>query len=77
MRIQSKGRWQRQMPKLTHEEIALLKHYRAGERTITGLERSQAHQRLLKLGYIEEQPLNLMDSRITITSDGRSALLDL
>jgi hypothetical protein len=33
-------------------------------------------KRLLRLSYIEEQLLNLMDSRIAITTDGRSALLD-
>jgi hypothetical protein len=64
------------MAHLTNEEAALLKHYRAGERVIVGLERNQAHQRLLKLGYIAEHPLNLMDLRVGITTDGRSALLD-
>ena len=64
------------MAHLTSEEAALLKHYRAGERVIIGPERDQAHERLLKLGYIEEYPLNLMDLRVGITTDGRSALLD-
>jgi hypothetical protein len=61
---------------LTNQEAALLKYYRVGERAIIGPERNQAHERLLKLGYIEEQPLNLMESRVGITTDGRSALLD-
>jgi hypothetical protein len=65
------------MPNLTDEEIALLKHYRKGEQVATEPQRSQVQRRLLKLGYIEEQALNLMDSRIAITADGRSALLDL
>ena len=65
------------MPNLTDEEIALLKHYRRRERVETEPLRSKAQQRLLKLGYIKERPLNLMDSRIAITADGRSALLDL
>jgi hypothetical protein len=65
------------MPNLTDEEIALLKHYRKGERLVTEPQRSIAQQRLLKLGYIEEQALNLMESRFAITADGRSALLDL
>ena len=65
------------MPNLTDEEIALLKHYRRRERVETEPLRSEAQQRLLNFGYIEEQPLNLMDSRIAITADGRSALLDL
>jgi hypothetical protein len=64
------------MAHLTNEEAALLKYYRAGERVIIGLERNQAHQRLLRLGYIEEQLLNLMDLRVGITTDGRSALID-
>ena len=65
------------MHNLTDEEIALLKHYRRRERVETEPLRSKAQQRLLNLGYIDEQPLNLMDSRIAITADGRSALLDL
>jgi len=65
------------MKHLTCEETALLRQYKVGSQVIIGLELSEAHQRLLKLGYIEEQPLNLMDLRISITADGRSALLDL
>jgi hypothetical protein len=65
------------MPNLTDEEIALLKHYRRRERVETEPLRSKAQQRLLNLGYIKERPLNLMDTRIAITADGRSALLDV
>ena len=65
------------MHNLTDEEIALLKHYQTRERVETEPLRSKAQQRLLNLGYIEEQTLNLMDSRIAITADGRSALLDV
>jgi hypothetical protein len=34
------------MPNLTDEEIALLKHYRKGERIVTEPQRSKAQQRL-------------------------------
>jgi hypothetical protein len=71
-----RGNGDRMMPDLTDEEIALLKYYLESDRIITGLHRSQAHQRLLKLSYIEERAANLQDLRITITDDGRHALLD-
>jgi hypothetical protein len=56
--------------------FALLKRYRARARVITEPERNQAHQRLLKLRYIQEEPLNLLDLHVSITTDGQSALLD-
>jgi hypothetical protein len=62
------------MPDLTHEEFALLKHYRIRERVETEPLRCKAQQWLLNLGYIEEPPLSLMASRIAITADGSSAL---
>jgi hypothetical protein len=59
------------MHKLTEDERNLLKHYRERERVISGLQRTRAHLRLLDLGYIEEQSVNLQDLLIVVTDAGR------
>jgi hypothetical protein len=59
---------------LTDGEVRLLKHYSERERVIKGLQRTAEHQRLLALGYINEEHLNMQDLRITVTDTGRALL---
>jgi hypothetical protein len=60
------------MHDLTEDERRLLKHYCERERVITGLQRTHAHLRLLDLGYIEEQSVNIQDLLIVVTDAGRA-----
>ena len=55
-------------------ERQLLRHYRERERTARTILRSYQHQRLLALGYIREQNLNIRELMITLTPAGHAAL---
>jgi hypothetical protein len=59
------------MHELTEDERRLFGHYCERERVISGLQRTQAHLRLLDLGYIKEQAVNIQDLLITVTDVGR------
>jgi hypothetical protein len=61
------------MPELSDHERNLLRYCAESERIIHGLERSTAHQHLLRIGYIEERALNLQDLLIVVTDAGRRA----
>jgi hypothetical protein len=63
---------------LSNIEWQLLHHYSERERVIDGPERSLQHQRLLALGYIREQKINLSipGRLIVVTPAGRAALGD-
>jgi hypothetical protein len=65
------------MHELSGDELHLLKHYGESERVIGGLERTTVHQRLLALGYIREQSVNIMELLIIVTDEGRTALRSL
>jgi hypothetical protein len=59
------------MHELTEDERNLLRHYCERERVISGLDRTHAHLRLLDLGYIKEQSVNVQDLLIVMTDAGR------
>jgi hypothetical protein len=61
------------MPKLTDEERRLLQQLSERERIVSGLQRPQGIQRLVDLGYVREESLNIQDLRFTITDAGRGA----
>jgi hypothetical protein len=65
------------MHELSDDEIHLLKHYGESERVIGGPERTTVHQRLLALGYIREQSVNIGELLIIVTDEGRTALRSL
>jgi hypothetical protein len=62
------------MNKLSGGERNLLRYYAETERILRGAERGAAHQHLLRMGYIEERPVNLQDSVVVVTQAGRKAL---
>ena len=62
------------MRELSNDERNLLRHYAEQDRLIRGPQRTPAHQHLLRIGLIEEKPVNLRDSVICITDAGRKAL---
>jgi hypothetical protein len=62
------------MNRLSTQERNLLRYYAEGERIIHGRTRGDIHQHLLRLGYIEERPVNLQDSVVVVTEAGRMAL---
>jgi hypothetical protein len=57
-------------------ERQLLRHYSERERVVRAMRRSLQHQRLLALGYIREQTLNIRELLITLTPAGHAALED-
>jgi hypothetical protein len=57
-------------------ERQLLRLYSERERTARTTRRSYQHQRLLALGYIREQNLNLRELLIRLTPAGHAALED-
>jgi hypothetical protein len=57
-------------------ERELLHHYSVRERVVRGMRRSLQHRRLLALGYIREQSLNIRELLITLTPAGHAALHD-
>lgn len=57
-------------------ERQLLRHYSERERTARTTRRSYQHQRLLALGFIREQNLNIGEVLITLTPAGYAALED-
>jgi len=59
------------MHELTEDERSLLRHYCERERVINGLQRTPTHLRLLDLGYIKEQSVNIQDLLIIVTDVGR------
>ena len=59
---------------LLNDERNLLRHYAEQDRLIRGPQRTPVHQQLLRIGLIEEKPVNLRDSVISITDAGRKAL---
>jgi hypothetical protein len=62
------------MRELTNDERNLLRHYAEQDRLIRGPQRTPIHQHLLRIGFIEEKPVNLRDSVIRVTDAGRKAL---
>ena len=62
------------MNKLSGGERNLLRYYAETERILRGEERGVAHQHLLRMGYIEERPVNLQNSVVVVTQAGRKAL---
>ena len=62
------------MNKLSGGERNLLRYYAETERILRGVERGAAHQHLLRMGYIEEKPVNPRDSVVVVTQAGRKAL---
>ncbi len=60
------------MHELSGEE-RLLRYY-AEEHIISGLRRGAIHHHLLRLGYIEEKPVNVQDLLIVVTEAGQAAL---
>ena len=62
------------MNKLSGGERNLLRYYAETERILHGPERGAVHQHLLRMGYIQERPVNLRDSVVVVTQAGRKAL---
>jgi hypothetical protein len=62
------------MHELSNDERNLLRHYAEGDRFISGPQRAPVHQHLLRIGFIEEKPVSLRDSLISVTDAGRKAL---
>jgi hypothetical protein len=62
------------MAELTDVEMHLLEQLAKRERVVSGPERPQGIQRLVELGYVLEESLNIQELRFTITDAGRSAL---
>jgi hypothetical protein len=62
------------MSKLLSDERTLLRYYAETERILHGPERGAVHQHLLRMGYIDERPVNLQDSVVVVTQAGRMAL---
>ena len=62
------------MNKLSGGERNLLRYYAETERILRGKERGVAHQHLLRIGYIEERPINLQNSVVLVTQAGQTAL---
>jgi len=62
------------MPNLTDEERLLLRQLAERERVVSGPQRPQGIQRLVELGYVREESLNIQDLRFSITDSGRSVL---
>jgi len=63
------------MTELTHEEKQLLQQLNERERVVSGPQRPRSIQRLVDLGYVREERLNIQDLRFTITDAGRAALI--
>ena len=49
------------MRELTNDERNLLRHYAEQDRLIRGPQRTPIHQHLLRIGFIEEKPVNLRE----------------
>ena len=62
------------MPELTDEERQLLQQLNERERVVSGPQRPRGIQRLVDLGYVREESVNIQDLRFTITDPGRVAL---
>jgi hypothetical protein len=62
------------MHELSNDERNLLRHYAEDDRVIGGLQRTPAHQHLLRIGYIREQSVDIQDLLIIVTDAGRRAL---
>lgn len=62
------------MSKLLSDERSLLRYYAESERLLHGPERGAVHQHLLRMGYIEEQPVNLQNAMVVLTQAGRDSL---
>ena len=62
------------MSKLLSDERTLLRYYAETERILHGPERGAVHQHLLRMGYIDERPVNLQDLVVVVTQAGRMAL---
>ena len=56
------------------EERLLLRQLAERERVVSGPQRPQGIQRLVELGYVREESLNIQDLRFSITDSGRSVL---
>jgi hypothetical protein len=63
------------MPELSQGERHLLEQLAERERVVTGPQRPEGIQRLVELGYVREEHLNIQDLRFTITDAGRAALM--
>jgi hypothetical protein len=63
------------MPELTDDERHLLRQLGECERVVSGPQRPKGIQRLVELGYVREESLNIQDLRFTITDAGRAALM--
>ncbi len=61
---------------LSEIERQLLHYYSQRERIFRAVRRSIQHQRLLALGYIREQSLNIRELVVTLTPAGYAALED-
>jgi hypothetical protein len=61
------------MRELSNDERNLLRHYAELERLVRGSQRTPIHQHLLRIGFIEEKPVNLRDTLICVTDAGRKA----
>ena len=62
------------MNKLLGGERNLLRYYADTERMLHGPEWGAVHQHLLRMGYIQERPVNPQDSGVVVTQAGRKAL---
>jgi hypothetical protein len=62
------------MRELSNDERNLLRHYAEQDRLVRGPQRTPVHQHLLRIGLIEEKPVNLRDSVICVTDAGRKTL---
>jgi hypothetical protein len=59
---------------LSDDERNLLRHYAEGERVVSSVQRTPAHQHLLGIGNIQEQSLSRQGVLIAVTDAGREAL---
>jgi hypothetical protein len=64
------------MHELSDDERNLLRDYAEGERVVSGFQRTPAHRHLLRIGYVQEQPMSGQDALIAVTDGGRKALRD-
>ena len=62
------------MSRLLSDERNLLRYYAETQRILHGPERGAVHQRLLRMGYIEEKTFGLKDAVVVVTQPGRAAL---
>jgi hypothetical protein len=55
-------------------DAELLQHYIQCKCIIHGAQRSASHLRLLKLGFVKEDPIGIKNLLITATAAGRTAM---